>query len=441
MDDHTLSVSELGAVIGAALEAAMPHGVWVEGEIRGISRSRNGHVYFDLIEPVEQSGAAPAATVPVVLFRDSRDRVNRLLKRHGDPIRMTDGVRVRIQGIVDFYPPQGRVQLRMSAIDPSHTLGVMAMEREALLRELAASGLLQANRARPLATVPLRIGLVTSLGSAAHADIISVFERSELAFTLVEVDTPVQGLGAERSISAAIAAVCGTAIDLVLVARGGGSKTDLAPFDHVDVARAIATAPVPVFTGVGHETDRSVADEVAHTSHTTPTAAAQGVVAVVTRFLTELSEHESRLIHQSRRAIAVADHRVDRVRHLVIAAGTGAITRADARLANSSRQLRRDAQRVNRRALTQIDQAVARIDVARRHALVAAHHRVEAAAARVRALDPGLALARGWSITRSADGSLVRSVSEVATGAVVTTQVADGTLTSTITATEVPVDE
>ena len=208
----------------------------------------------------------------MVLFRENRDRVNRLLKRHGDPIRMTDGVRVRIQGIVDFYPPQGRIQLRMAAIDPTFTLGQLAANRDALLATLSEEGLLQANSHHGLPPVPLRVGLVTSIGSAAHADITTVFERSRMAFTLVEVDTAVQGIGAERGVAAAIDAACAADAQLLIIARGGGSKTDLATFDHEIVARAIARAPVAVITGIGHDIDRSVADEVAHTATTTPTA-------------------------------------------------------------------------------------------------------------------------------------------------------------------------
>ncbi len=433
VDDQTLSVSELGVVIRAALEQAMPYGVWVEGEIRGISRSRNGHVYFDLVEPAEESGAAVVATVPVVLFRDNRDRVNRLLKRHGDPIRMTDGVRVRIQGTVDYYPPQGRIQLRMSAIDPTYTLGVMAADREALLRELAADGLLRSNAARPLPPVPLRVGIVTSLGSAAHADITTVFVRSGLAFTLVEADTAVQGLGAEHSIPAAISAACDASIDVLIVARGGGSKTDLAVFDHSAVAHAIARAPIAVFTGVGHDIDRSVADEVAHTAHTTPTAAAHAVVEIVVRWLDRLADHEASLVHQSRRAIGSAEYRVDATRRSVVTVGSGALSRAAARLTDASNRLRRQAGRADSGARSQLDRAVARIDLARRHALRTADRRVDAASARVRALDPALALARGWSITRTADGTVVRSVESVGVGDALVTQVADGALTTTIT--------
>ena len=434
MSDQTLTVSELGIVVRAALEQAMPYGVWVEGEIQGITRSRNGHVYFDLIEPADTAGAAPIATVPVVLFRDARERVNRLLKRHGDPIRMTDGVRIRIQGMVDFYPPTGKVQLRMSAIDPTFTLGVLAAEREALLRELSESGRLRANARWAVPAVPLRIGVVTSLGSAAHADITTVFEQSERAFTLVEVDTAVQGAGAERTIAAAIAAAADAAVDIVLVVRGGGSKTDLAVFDHAEVAHAIVAAEVPVFTGVGHDIDRSIADEVAHTAHTTPTAAAQAIVATVDAWLDRLAATERDVVHRSRRAIERADERTNRLRRDVGRSATVAVDRADDRLGHASSRLRRSAVRAETTALAALDRAVDRLTLASRHGLRAADLRLDTAEARTKALDPAIALARGWSITRRGDGSVVRSTDDVDPGETVTTQVADGTFSSTIDA-------
>ena len=430
MSDQTLTVSELGVVIRAALEHAVPFGVWVEGEIQDISRSRSGHVYFELIESSETPGAPPVAAIPVVLFREARDRVNKLLRRHGDPIRMTDGVAVRIQGMVDFYAPAGRLQLRMSGIDPTYTLGVIAAEREALMRKLADAGLLRANARHTLAPVPLRIGVVTSLGSAAHADITTVFEQSPHSFTLVEVDTAVQGAGAEMQIAAAVRAAGAADVDILLIARGGGSKTDLAVFDHADVADAIVHAPTPVFTGIGHDIDHSVADEVAHTAHTTPTAAAQAIVAVVDDWLARLSSRETDIAHHTRRALASADDRLERLQRDVAGTTGRALERADTRLADASARLRRSAVRTETSALASLDRAVVRIGLATRHRLRTAELRLETAAARTNALDPSVALARGWSITRGPDGAVVRSVADVSTGAELTTQVADGTITS-----------
>ncbi len=436
MSDQTLTVSELGVVIRASLEQAMPYGVWVEGEVQGSSRSRNGHVYFELIEPSETPGAPPIAAVSVVLFRDARDRVNRLLKRHGDPIRMTDGVQIRIQGMVDYYPPTGRIQLRMSAIDPTYTLGVIAAEREALMRKLADAGRLRVNAGHDLAPVPQRIGIVTSLGSAAHADITTVFEQSGHSFTLVEVDTAVQGAGAEIQIAAAVSAAGDAEVDVIVVARGGGSKTDLAVFDHEMIAEAIADAPAPVFTGIGHDIDRSVADEVAHTAHTTPTAAAQAIVALVDEWLGRLAACEADVAHHARRALDRAADRVAGHRRRVARSATTAIGRAEDQLAQASGRVRRDTIRAESTAQTQLNRSAARLALAGRHGLRAAELRIATAAARTRALDPAVALARGWSITRGLDGSVIRSAADVKPGAELVTTVADGTIASTITATE-----
>ncbi|MXW61847.1 MAG: exodeoxyribonuclease VII large subunit [Acidimicrobiaceae bacterium] len=434
VNQGTFSVAELCSLIRTVIEQTMPDDVWVEGEISGLHRARNGHVYFDLVEPGEGPGAAPVATMPVVLFRESRDRVNRLLKRHGDPIRMSDGVCVRIQGRVDYYPPSARVQLRMSSIDPTYTLGKLAASKDALLAELSAEGILRANAAQLLEPVPLRVGLVTSIGSAAHADISTVFEQAGMAFTVVEVDTPVQGSGAEVPVAAAIRAAEDADADVVLVARGGGSKTDLAVFDHEVVARAIASVGVPVVTGIGHDIDRSVADEVAHTATTTPTAAAQFVVGRVQQWLDRLGDHERSLVAAGRRAVQRADQRVETVRSGVAVLTANALDRSDRLLAARCSRLVRTARSSQRRAVGQIAQAVARLEVAQRHGLTTAERRVDAVAAQVRALNPALALARGWSITRDGDGRVVRSAASVESGDIVTTQLADGDLTSTITA-------
>ena len=434
VNQGTLTVAELCSLIRAVIEQTMPDDVWVEGEISGIHRARNGHVYFDLVEPGEGPGAAPVATMPVVLFRETRDRVNRLLKRHGDPIRMSDGVCVRIQGRVDYYPPSARVQLRMSSIDPTYTLGKLAASKDALLAALSGEGVLRANAARILVPVPLRVGLVTSIGSAAHADISTVFERSGFAFTVVEVDTPVQGAGAEVRVAGAIRAADFAGVDVLLVARGGGSKTDLAVFDHERVARAIASAGVPVVTGIGHDIDRSVADEVAHTATTTPTAAAQFVVGRVGLWLDRLGDHENSLVAAGRRAVQRADQRLETVRTGVAVLTANVLDRSDRRLTAHCGRLVRTARSSERRALSQIARGVARLEVAQRHGLAIAARRVDAAAAQVRVLDPALTLARGWSITRDSDGQVVRSTAAVGSGDVVTTQLVDGILTSTINA-------
>ena len=456
--DQTLTVGELAQVLRWTLDEAFPAGVWVAGEIDSITRPRSGHVYFDLVERPEWSepGAPPIASVTVVLFRDDKDRVNATIKRHGNAMRMADGVKVRVQGMLDFYPRRGQLQLRMTSIDPAHTLGALAEDREALLKALAAEGVLRLNAGAALAPVPLRVGLVTSVGSAAHADVLRVLTGSSFAFQVCEADTPVQGPAAPEAIAAAIRAVTEAEVDVVVLARGGGSRTDLVAFDHELVARAVAACDRPVFTGIGHETDRSVADETAHTACSTPTAAARAVVQRVEDWLEQLDTTARRIEVCSRRALAAAEHRTGRAaadtsrgakaavgrsgRNLDSAAqrlaGTGRTATAGAgrRVAAVSHRLDQAGPSAERRARRRLDRASTRLSVAGRHEIRHAQRHLDTVATRVRALDPALILGRGWSLTRRDDGTLVRSVHDVSPGDGIVTHLADGTLDSTIRA-------
>ena len=454
--DQTLTVGELAQVLRWTLDEAFPSGVWVAGEIDSLSRARSGHVYFDLVERSEDAapGGPPEATVSVVLFRGDKDRVNETIKRHGNAIRMADGLRVRIQGMLDFYPPRGQLQLRMTAIDPTHTLGALAADREALLRVLAAEGVLRRNAGTLLAPVPLNVGLVTSVGSAAHADMLRVLDGSGFAFRIFEIDTPVQGADAPEAAAAAIRAAANASVDVVVLARGGGSRTDLVAFDHELVARAIADCELPVFTGIGHETDRSVADETAHTACSTPTAAARAVVQRVEGWLERLDDTARSIAVRSHRALAAAERRTDRAaaavtrdaraasrraEHNLDAAGqrlahTGrtATARAGRRVAAVTHRLVQAGPAAERRGSRRLDRASARLTVAGRHEVRYAHRHLDAIATRVRALDPVLILRRGWSLTRRTDGMLVRSVRDVSPGDSIVTHLGDGALESTI---------
>ena len=463
--DQTLTVGELAQVLRWTLDEAFGSGVWVSGEIDSITRPRSGHVYFDLVERSEHAkpGSPPVASVSVVLFRDDKERVNTIIKQHGDAIRMVDGVSVRIQGMLDFYAPRGQLQLRMVSIDPAHTLGALAADREALLKALAAEQILRRNAGVALAPVPLRVGLVTSAGSAAHADMLKVFTTSGFAFQVVEIDTRVQGTDAPAEIAAAIGAVAGAGVDVVVLARGGGSRTDLVAFDHELVARAIAMCERPVFTGIGHETDRSVADETAHTACSTPTAAARAVVQRVEGWLEQLDSTARRIEVCSRRALAAAESRTSSAADDVAQQARAAARRADRSLDDAARRLvhtgraatalagRRAAAvthrlsgagpAAERRASSRLDRASARLSVAGRHEIRHAQRHLDAVATRVRALDPALILGRGWSLTRRDDGTLLRSVQDVSPGDSIVTHLSDGTLDSTIHARQRPSED
>jgi exodeoxyribonuclease VII large subunit len=186
----TLSVSEVLSRARVVVERAFGDEVWIEGEIQALRRT-DTHVYFDLVEA--RDDGRPAARLPVILFETNRRGVNVLLRRAGGAVRMDDGTQVRLRGSVSVYDRTGQVQLRMTAIDPTHTIGLLAAERDRILAALSAEGLLAANGRRALVGPPLRITLVTSRGSAAYEDFLHELTASGLGFRVRVHDVRVQG--------------------------------------------------------------------------------------------------------------------------------------------------------------------------------------------------------------------------------------------------------
>jgi len=454
--EPTFSVGELNGKVRDALRRAFAEEVWVRGEVQNLKRHASGHTYFTLVEKGVR-GDRPLARLDVALFRDDRRTVDRRL-RDVPGAELGNDVEVRIRGRVTLYPEQGRYQLVMSDIDPVFTVGGIAANRERVLRALAAEGLLGHNRRHELAPVPLRVGLVTSVGSAAYHDFVHELELSGYAWQVGVVDVRVQGSAAARRIKYGLNVLAGLAVDVVVLVRGGGARADLAPFDTELVARAIAEMPVPVITGVGHEIDRSVADEVAHTACKTPTACAQTLVEQVRRFDDALAESARVVAAHARRRAAMTQREVDdaarRVRRSVPVAiareqalvdrhhgrvdelarlRTGEASRrldhAGARLAARGRRITRDSQALlERRELAVASSAGHRLDVA---AL-----RLDAHESTVRALDPRRVLERGYTITRDEQGRVVRHAADAVAGALIVTELADGKLASRVEETE-----
>jgi exodeoxyribonuclease VII large subunit len=404
-DDGTLTVAEVGRRIERALRREFGDAaVWVRGEIRDLKRAPSGHVHFSLSDGDRQ--------LPVVLFQSDRERVNRMLLASGPAVRMEDGIEVRIRVELRWFAPKSQVSLRMVAIDPTFTLGRLAERRDQLLRRLAADGLLEAQRRLPFPAVPLRIGLVTSLGSAAHADVRQTLEASGLGFQLVECDSRVQGPEAEPALIAALLAVRAADVDVICLVRGGGARTDLAVFDGEALARAVATLDRPVLTGIGHEVDTSVVDEVAWQRHLTPTACGAFLVDRVRAYCARRDEVLGRCLRAAGVATTRSEDRIDRA---VVRLGVGA--RRDLR--DAGRRVDVVAAALRTRPLAALDRAAAA------HA-----HR----ATRVRSVDPALLLARGWSITRTAEGRLVKGPADVAPGDELRTVTAGGEVASRVEA-------
>jgi exodeoxyribonuclease VII large subunit len=407
-EEVTYTVGDLNQVISGALVDSFPRPVWVRGEIQEFKKSKNGHTYFQLVEK-DGDFDRIRGVLSVVLWRDNRPAVNRML-RDTPGIKINDGVEVRIRGRVEYYGGGGRLQFVMNAIDPVFTVGKLAADRERVIQALAAEGVLRQNGLLEVPLVPLRIGLVSSGGTAAYRDFVHGLETSSHRFRVAHVDVRVQGAGAPRRIVYALKHLATRDLDVIVIVRGGGARSDLAPFDSELVARTITEIPIPVLTGIGHEVDRTVTDEVAHTCCKTPTAVADLLVGQVDDYCARLA----------------------RIAHRVSARARGACSMA-------SRELREAARRVERGVPVALARERALLDGHRRRAADAgrrgvrdAGQRIDMAEARLRALDPRRVLERGYTITRRADGTVLRSAAAVGAGDELVTETADGEVRSRV---------
>lgn len=448
LDPETYTVSGLGRELQGLLRAALPS-VWVAGEIQRFKTHASGHVYFELVE--KGDGDAVVGKLDAVLWRGDAARVRTQLDRHSQ--RMADGLAIRCRVALDFYPPHGKLQVQVKEVDPVFALGELARRREETLAELAATGLLEANRARPLAALPLHVGLVTSAGSAAYHDFLATLAESGYGFRVTFVHAAVQGSEAERAVASALALVATAGADCAALVRGGGARSDLAAFDSRAIALAVARSPLPVLTGLGHEIDQTVADRVAYQAFKTPTKVAEFLVArmqgadLAVALLRERLATASRLpLARAATALAVAERRAlgARARLAQLAARLAALSRAlggapPRALRAAGSRLRLAAQRLGREGPRGLDRAerewrqlAVRLEVTARGRLALAAARLGGMARLVTGLAPERTLRRGFSVTRGPSGRALRAPSEVAPGERLTTQLAGGEIASRV---------
>ncbi len=434
MEAATLTISELARGIEGALTSWFAGELWIEGEIDSLRRSNNGHVYFRLVERSDVDNRAVAA-IDVTLFDSARRYVNSQLRNAGG-VRMIDGMKVRIRGRVEYYPPQGRIQVRMSGIDPAYTLALLVTERDRVVAKLEAEGALRRNASRPIARLPLRIGLVTSAGSAAMADFVDELARSRLSWHVRVAHVAVQGRDADRMIAAAISLIDSEGVEVIALVRGGGSRLDLATFDSETVARAISTASAPVFTGIGHEVDNSVADLVAHTSLKTPTACATALVEHVRCSLDHLDELWRTVHRRFDETTRRVDHRLDREARALARVVSVRMELASVRVDSAAARVTRSARARLDDATGQIERMADQLQPRATAVLDRAERNLQLCEATAAGADPERLLRRGWSITRTSAGTVIRDIDAVAPGDRLVTSVRNGSIESEVTALE-----
>jgi exodeoxyribonuclease VII large subunit len=447
----SLSIADLYGRVDRALRAALPGQVWVSGEVRSFNVSSRGHCYIDLVDPTGAHDTG-SPVLKVVCWSSRWSRVRTTLDQLG--ITLDAGLVVRVRGEVQLYKPRGDISFILSEFDTDALLGKLAAERARVIKALTDEGLLDHNRSLPVPAVPLKVGLVASPGTEGYRDFLGQLEASGFAFDVRAVATQVQGRDAHRTVARAIRALGSTDCDLIVVVRGGGSKADLAAFDSEVVARAIATSPVPVWTGIGHTGDQSVADEVASRSYITPTECGQELARRAEACWATAMETGAVLGRMAEQLVARSDDHLGRARRRLATGARMQLGRHGDRLAHRASAVRGVVQGqldVHSQVLSgqgaTIAKAAARAVedadrfILRRATLLAAlpERRLEVDERQVTqwrrllaAYDYQRQLERGYSVTRDATGSVVRSVTVVGIGDRLVTQVADGELTSVV---------
>ncbi len=388
------TVAELTRKIKQCLEREIGS-VWLVGEISNLRTPSSGHVYMTLKDDQSQISA--------VAFR----RVAQYLK-----FRLVDGLEVVVFGRVSVYEPRGDYQIIVEKIEPKGQ-GALDLAFRQLKEKLEKEGLFDPARKKPLPAFPQRIGIVTSPTGAAIRDMLDVIFRRFPGMQVYLRPVRVQGEGAAEEIAAAVADFNAWGrVDVLIVGRGGGSLEDLWAFNEEVVARAIAASEIPVISAVGHEIDVTISDLVADYRALTPTAAGEVVAPDRGALLDALDGLKRRLAQALLRRLALARQQLEALR----------------RSYGLSRPLEPIRQRQQR-----ADDAVQRLQTAARSRLELARRRLASAGARLEGVSPLAVLARGYSVTMKADGSVLRDAADARVDDRLVTVLSRGRVESVVT--------
>jgi exodeoxyribonuclease VII large subunit len=361
--------------------------VWVSGEISNLNHPSSGHYYFTVKDEQAQLRCA--------LFRQRQTIASVAALEHG--------AQVLVHGYVSFYEARGDLQLYADTVQPAG-IGVLAAEFERLCSQLEAEGLFAVERKRPLPCFPRKVGVVTSATGAVFHDICTVLGRRWPLVEVVLAPTLVQGDGAGRGIVQALAALNRRRdIDVIVVARGGGSLEDLWAFNEEQVARAIYASRIPVVSAVGHETDFTIADFVADCRAATPSAAAELIVPDQFEVALHLGARMQRLRSELQRALDERQHALEGLQRR--------LSRCRPEAAPSRAQVTRDVTSM-RRLLS--------------HQLALREERLSSLCKQLAALSPAATLGRGYALVQRGDGALIVRAADARAGERVEIRMADG---------------
>jgi exodeoxyribonuclease VII large subunit len=427
---------------------------WVEGEISNLRIPDSGHLYFTLKEE--------SAQIRVVMFRSSA----KLLR-----FRPENGLHVTLRGRITVYEERGELQVSAEFMEPKGA-GALQLAFEQLKARLQAEGLFDASRKKPIPPLPQRIGVITSPQGAALRDILNILARRHHSANILIYPAQVQGESAAGEVMAGLRhfhlaltqaerdAGAGEAVEVIIIARGGGFVEDLACFNHEGLARAVANSKIPVISAIGHETDFTIIDFVADLRAPTPSAAAELVIRSRQEIEAQAEDIYRRLERAMRyRLLMARQDLTERAQHGAFARMMDGIHRRQQklddqrfRLEKAERQLlqachRRcetvsgavrhyDARRRLAAVRQQLDAQLANLAAATHSRLLGSRGTLQRWTASLEALSPVAILNRGYALVFDGQGRLLKDASQVQAGDEVTARLARGRVRSRVTATD-----
>ena len=409
--DEGISLSDLSALIEQGLKQTLHPHYWVVGEISEIQANRNGHCYLELIEKPENEQNPTAKMRAVVWANVYRMLAPYFESETGSPLSV--GMKILVQVSVNFHSLYG-LSLQITDINPTYTIGEDELRRQKIIRQLEEEGIIDLNKEIPLPSVIQRIAVISSATAAGYQDFTQQlqFNLHGIAFHTELFPAAMQGVDVESTIIAQLDEIFKreSEFDAVVIIRGGGARTDLRWFDNYNIAANVAQFPLPVITGIGHDKDQSITDLVAHTSLKTPTAVAEFIINTCSEFIEQLNELQDRLqrvLSEEIRAqhdllnnyVSTLSHRMQLV-----------TMQSNNKLLHIRQTLQHSAQTI----------------------LLKATNDLQLIETRIVAKEPKTILKQGYTLTTSADGTIVRSSKQLKANEKITTHFADGTISSTV---------
>jgi exodeoxyribonuclease VII large subunit len=423
------SVTQYNRSVDRLVRREVPK-VWVQGTITQINV--RGRVAYLTLAEFEANDAKPKAAIDVFLWSSELEALNARFASLALPFALKAMLKVALQLEPGFYVPTGRFQPHVTDVDPRFTVGELALTRQKILAALRKEGLIERNKALPLNQCPLRIGLISAEGSAAYQDFTTVLLGSGFAFQILFVGARMQGDNTEASVITGLRRLAALKPDCICIVRGGGARTDLVYFDSEAICRAIANCPVPVLTGIGHEIDRSLADEVAHADLITPTDCA--------KFLEErLQEAYGNLLIRGQNLKRNWQRTLEQAKYALSTLAKGvrhSFETAKARERAKSETIVLRMQQATRfhfgEASLHLSRNIIGLKRGPAKLLAAASANLEIKSRWLRTVDPAFVMRLGYALVRNGKGEAVKGAAMVASGETISLQWHDGTATAQV---------